>query len=577
MTGIRHFFYCLSLLSMLTACGSSEDVGSVTPPDEPEKDEAKVGLALSVSNNTVQQTRSSADIIQQTGQPFRLLKDLHFISFQVQREVKEGDAPYPFNVSGETQIDGKINDKDAKFYFFDDCTLPIGSASLLVYAKAKDISNKTGADKNGSTVTAYGNHTPSSISFSPEPIFTGSIITTSGEESDAEKIAKYLTDIAITTGWATSTDLQLQAYYLNFIGKGSITPTVIAGSSASVNAWVNKLRTLIESEPESDLRTAILNKIDNKPDQLASESNYFPASIGLPDGAAALTWDDTNKKFVPQTSTTMKPNLTDMNSFVHPAELCYYCNSQICTSNTAYDHTADVSKNWGTSSAETGTVLANYTDDPGIVTSLTRAVAIKKPLQYAVARLDATIKATSVSLKDASNNTITVGSTSFPLTGIIVGGQREVGFDFTPKAGETPYFLYDRHLETDVGATVYLTDTEQGPVHTLLLQSKNDESELVVLEFTNNSASDFAGINGTVYRGTKFYLIGRIGTPTLDSSKDYTKRVFTQDYITTINVTVESLANAYNIVPNLLSPRLEIGVQLVTTWEQATPTNLQLE
>jgi hypothetical protein len=63
----------------------------------------------------------------------------------------------------------------------------------------------------------------------------------------------------------------------------------------------------------------------------------------------------------------------------------------------------------------------------------------------------------------------------------------------------------------------------------------------------------------------------------LDSSKDYTKRVFTQDYITTINVTVESLANAYNIVPNLLSPRIEIGVQLVTAWEQATPTNLQLE
>ena len=572
MTGIRHFFYCLSLLSMLTACGSSDDIGSVTPPDEPDNNQAKVGLAFSVSNTTVQQTRSSADIIQQTGQAFRGLTDLHFISFQVQREVQKDDTPYPFNVSGETQMNGKLDDKDAKFYFFDDCTLPIGSASLLVYAKAADISDKTDADKNGSTVVDYSNSKPSNITFSPERIYNSATI-----HSDANAIANYLTTIANTTGWATSTDLQLQAYYLNFIGKGSITPTVIAGSSASVNAWVKKLKELISAEPESTVRTAILGNIDNKPDQLASESNYFPASIRLPDGAAALTWDDDNKEFVPQTSTTMEPNLTDMNSFVYPAELCYYCNSQICTSNTAYDHSSDASKNWGTSSTETGTVLANYTDDPGIVTSLTRAVAIKKPLQYAVARLDATIKATSVSLKDASNNTIAVGSTSFPLTGIIVGGQRTVGFDFTPKADETPYLVYDRHLTTDAGATAYLTDTELGPVHTLLLQSKDNESELVVLEFTNNSGSDFAGINGTVYQGTKFYLIGRISKPTLDSSKDYTKRVFTQDYITTINITVESLANAYNIVPNLLSPRIEIGVQLVASWEQAPPTNLQLE
>ena len=573
MTGIRHLFYCLSLLSMLTACGSSDDIGSVTPPDEPDNNQAKVGLAFSVSNTTVQQTRSSADIIQQTGQAFRGLTDLHFISFQVQREVQKDDTPYPFNVSGETQMNGKLDDKDAKFYFFDDCTLPIGSASLLVYAKAADISDKTDADKNGSTVVDYSNSKPSNITFSPERIYNSATI-----HSDANAIANYLTTIANTTGWATSTDLQLQAYYLNFIGKGSITPTVIAGSSASVNAWVNKLRELIASEPESTVRTYILDNIDNnKPVQLTDESKFFPASIGIPDGAAALTWDDTNKEFVPQTSTTMEPNLTDMNSFVYPAELCYYCNSQICTSNTAYDHSSDASKNWGTSSTETGTVLANYTDDPGIVTSLTRAVAIKRPLQYAVARLDATIKATSVSLKDASNNTIAVGSTSFPLTGIIVGGQRTVGFDFTPKADETPYLVYDRHLTTDAGATAYLTDTELGPVHTLLLQSKDNESELVVLEFTNNSGSDFAGINGTVYQGTKFYLIGRISKPTLDSSKDYTKRVFTQDYITTINITVESLANAYNIVPNLLSPRIEIGVQLVASWEQAPPTNLQLE
>ncbi len=583
MNDIRHIFFCFGLLLMLAACGSSDDMGNVMPPDDivPDGETTKVSLAFSVSGTTAQQTRSSVDVIQQTGQTFRGLTDLHFISFYVKREIQKEDIPYPISVNEEnTPINGKVDDKDAKFYFYNDCILPIGTASLLVYAKAKNIDGKEEKKQNGSTVANYVDYAPSKITFSPEQICN----STSTTASDA--IASYLTDIANAEGWSSSTDLQLQAYYLNFIGKGSIAPTVIAGSSASVNAWVAKLYALInaleyeQNSQEGGVKTAILDKIINKPVQLTEEAQYYPTHIGLPDGAAALIWDDTKKEFVPQTSTTMNPSINDMYGFVYPAELCYFGNSQICTSNTGYNHSSDVSKNWGNSSTESGTVLANYTD-PDVVSSLTRAVAVKKPIQYAVARLDATIKATSTYLKDASNTSIPVGSTSFPLTGIIVGGQRIVGFDFTPLAVEppaddSPYLVYDRYLKTDAGETVYLTTTEQGPVHTLLLQSKDDENEIVILEFENNSDEDFAGINGIVYRGTKFYLIGRIDKPTFDASKDYTKRVFTQDYITTINVTVESLANAYNIVPNLLSPRLEIGVQMVTTWEQTPPTNLPL-
>ena len=52
--------------------------------------------------------------------------------------------------------------------------------------------------------------------------------------------------------------------------------------------------------------------------------------------------------------------------------------------------------------------------------------------------------------------------------------------------------------------------------------------------------------------------------------------MFTQDYTTTVNMRVTSLANAYNCMPDLLEPRLEIGVQLTTKWEQTTPTNIIL-
>jgi hypothetical protein len=38
-----------------------------------------------------------------------------------------------------------------------------------------------------------------------------------------------------------------------------------------------------------------------------------------------------------------------------------------------------------------------------------------------------------------------------------------------------------------------------------------------------------------------------------------------------------SLKNAYNVMPDLLSPRLEVGVQLVDKWTQTYPTAVPLE
>jgi hypothetical protein len=54
-------------------------------------------------------------------------------------------------------------------------------------------------------------------------------------------------------------------------------------------------------------------------------------------------------------------------------------------------------------------------------------------------------------------------------------------------------------------------------------------------------------------------------------------RVFTQDQTTMVTLKVSGLAKAYNVMPNLLSPRLEIGVTLTTQWEQATPTTVIME
>jgi len=50
--------------------------------------------------------------------------------------------------------------------------------------------------------------------------------------------------------------------------------------------------------------------------------------------------------------------------------------------------------------------------------------------------------------------------------------------------------------------------------------------------------------------------------------------VFTQDYTTTLKMRVTGLAKAYNVVPNLLSPRLELGIELVSQWASTTPEEI---
>lgn len=159
----------------------------------------------------------------------------------------------------------------------------------------------------------------------------------------------------------------------------------------------------------------------------------------------------------------------------------------------------------------------------------------------------------------------------FPLTGVIIGGQHTVGFDFKPKEPQSDVdarFIYDSEVGT-AGTDGKWT------VNTLVLQSYDGEKVPVVLEFTNNSGSQFTGKDGIIYPGTKFYLIGQLD-PADKGADNYAGRVFTQDYTTKVSMKVTSLANAYSCMPDLLAPRLEIGVEVTTDWIQSTTTNVML-
>jgi hypothetical protein len=166
------------------------------------------------------------------------------------------------------------------------------------------------------------------------------------------------------------------------------------------------------------------------------------------------------------------------------------------------------------------------------------------------------MKAYTSTLKDAKGNNVTVGDTSFPLKGIIVCDQHPVDYKFEPAQVQDGSFteadvrfIYDSQVPNNCYLkTTANADTWIAASNTLVLQSLDGEDVNVILEFENNSGSDFECLDGVVYRGTRFYLIGEVdydrynvGSTVNDDNRN---RVFTKDYITTVNMTVTSLEKA---------------------------------
>ena len=538
---------------LLTGCNQLDD-GSVV-----NNDPVSVSLSFAVSSvNQRPSTRQTNAVVQEGTS--RTIQIQEIIPFTVQRKVFSGDMPSYGSIGG---YDNTIN----PFFYYGNCSFLSGVSSFLVYGKAERDGDSDAV--NGALNANFpGVQAPEDITFSLKQMRSTKAI-----HADAQTIANYLTAIANTEGWATTSDSHLQAYYQNFIGMGSVAPSVIAGSSANVKAYVTDLHTLITAEPESTLRTKILESIDDTHIDTHIPAN-FPGSIGLPDGAAALRWEipagKTEYAFVPQTVTTTEAPINSVTRFACPAELYYYANSNIKTS---YD---EVSKSDYSAATDWSTLLDSKYKGSNTITPDTKAAAIIDPVQYAVARLDVKIKAESETLTDANGKSLTVTSNKFPLTAVIVGGQRPVGFDFTPlEDTETEIrIVYDKEVKTNNGNYFTLSTTEQGPSRTLLLQSKDSEPVNIILEF-ENKAENFTGVDGIVYKDTKFYLVGQLNLE--DAMGTDKTRVFTQDLTTAVTLKVSGLAKAYNVMPNLLSPRLEIGVTLTTQWEQATPTTVIME
>ena len=563
-----HVGLVLAIL-LVTGCAADDELSQTSVTDAT----VVADIAFTVSKEARPTTRMSAAVVQEEGQRYRGINMRHIVPFAIGSadKVTSSDMPKAFQVFGDGE---KLVDTRA-YYYYDNCNLMSGVNAFLCYGRAPQAS--TDKHVNGSIVETFPiDMTTKDIRFSLESISTNTIHPT------ATALANYMTAIANAKGkdgddndvaWKDAPNATLRVMYLNFVNKieedsgGEPLP----GSATNIYAYTQTLKSALNDLTLSDatdiaIRTAIIAVIDT----YNNEWNGFPASIGLPDGAAVIRW--TGTAFEPQVNTTTLADVNGINRYAYPAELYYYGNSRIYTSSIDKRKEKYTNREWAA-------ILGDYEHADGVVSSSTTAVAIKEPLQYGVAHVQIILKKTdSSSLTDAEGTAIPVGSETFPLTGVIIGGQLPVSFDFTPTTAYPIYseadmkFIYDNQLPT-LCLSSSADATQSQFINTLVLQTYDKKKVPVALELTNNSGGKFKGLGGDILNETKFYLVGEIDPDEFkdDPREEIRDRVFTQDYTTTLNMKVTGLEKAYNVVPNLLSPRLEMGIELVPKWVATTP------
>lgn len=307
----------------------------------------------------------------------------------------------------------------------------------------------------------------------------------------------------------------------------------------------------------------------------------FPTAWGLPAGAVGLTFE--SGQFKVADSKIGNPVTGDMvtayKSFVFPASLFYYVNTASGVRNASYfDVTGAVTNATASTWAN---VTANFTN--GAVAPTTRSIILWDQVQYGVARLETTVQFKNATILDSKNNNVEVDTENFYVTGVLVGNQRQVDWEFKQNETATAYTIYDGKMTSTTATTpslMYVTKTAPSAAnHTLVYESKvynvptdAGASVNVAIEMVNNSGKDFYGAGEQVIpAGGTFYLVAKLdpsASGVINPDETKIKSVFKQDYVTIAKLTISSLANAYNVIPDLTTAVMELGLSVDLGWSE---------
>lgn len=252
-----------------------------------------------------------------------------------------------------------------------------------------------------------------------------------------------------------------------------------------------------------------------------------------------------------------------MDRFVYPASLYYMANTDIKTADTRLSD--QYSTDWET-------CLGLYNGGDTEVTATTQSVALVEPVKYAVGRFDVAAKFSSDNINDNVGESIAVTTgEGITLDGILIGGQKYVDWQFAPVDASEEYTIYDASVTSTELGTADIASKIMA--QSLALPTKAGTNVNFALELTNNTGVAFTGVDGIVPNGAKFYLVGQL----VPQAKKAGNQVFAKAYNTKANVTINSLAHAYNGIPDLKNPKLELGLSVKLEWTEGLVQDVTID
>ena len=575
----------------LTGCSSDDELTNVNPTYDGES--VKAQFAINVPYGGGQGTRMSETATQGDNTHFNGMQSIYLLPL-----TATGSSTSTFTsiipLPAFTGFDGG----SSNYKLYNDVNIPVGTTHFLFYGIGGQTipSDASGKFANGilkSTLPATAS--AGEVKFNLEKILTGNEFTT-----PQTKLLEVLNQVSIAQDWSTqSVGTELGDLYTSY-------KTLTGGSANSIKLTmeelynaVNGLATATSDSPEKTIALAIQNKIKEYFTVAGASAPYtltwnisepsdianYPTNLNVPEGAAQVDWNDGTSAFEYVTNATVGASDKTLNVYnlCYPASLAYFVNTPLKATtekNVTWPNTAS---NWENEQ------WTGWTD---AVAASTQTVALKDNIQYGVANLNTTVTCKTSTLEDnasavvpgkySANQQIVVPADGFQVTGLLVGGQPNfASWDMTPLDNNFAMTVYDNSL-TDIYAKYNAVSNKN---YTLLLDNtveSNHKPVNIALELVNNSGTDFYGVGGKIAKGAKFYLVAQLNPSaqtgvTQPGGGTTLNDVFVQDYVTTANLTITSLKNAYVTIPDLRASELVLGLSVDLTWETGLKFDVDIE
>ena len=536
--------------------------------DGPEDagDGRNLSLVLSLKNILPGQevvTKMSGDVTQADGE-FRGIDHLYVVPFNTESMQVEPQAPrlgtrnVGLSSSGIARTGLVANNNS---HLFGSATVPNGMNTVLVYGKAPDMGEAASKpDKH-----TYGVLNPDGLSnpsSSDDIFFRLEPILTTGDESELTEVTEIadglleklnvIMSLMDNSGFDAIKGIYDTAKHINQI----LSCSYSTFDQIRIEIQSALIRIPYESTALLDEIRLVSQAVSAFSEDLAAAGTTFPRTYGIPEGTLGFWWN--GKEFIRLIS-GVNIRLVDPASYCYPPALWYYANSPVQTSNDE-----KVRLQYNASNQLWDDILVHYSDG-GTVTSFTQSVAVSQQLQYGVGLLELSLGAPGEEAANLINGC--------PLTGIIIGDQRDVDFRFIPSTG-TARYIYDNVTD---GLKIGTTGNS---VQTLVLQTVDNAPVHFALEFRNNTGYTRHCQQGDILPWTRFYLAGVLDPASEDVTQpagENIRSIFSRDRKTKVTVTVDGLRSAYTTVPDLHDPQLEIGLVTEMKWVQLTPQSLILD